>query len=91
MLARYGGEEFVALLPGLDLAAAAAFTENLRRRVEALPLEHSSSSAAPHVTVSAGVASAKPGAETTAATLVAAADAALYTAKRDGRNRVALG
>jgi diguanylate cyclase (GGDEF)-like protein len=91
VVGRYGGEEFVALLPGLDLVSAATFAENLRRRVEALSLEHASSSAAPHVTVSAGVASARPNAQTQAAALVAAADAALYAAKREGRNRVVLG
>ena len=91
VVARYGGEEFVVLLPGADLAAAAAYTENLRGRVEALALAHESSSAASHVTVSAGVAASVPTAQTQAATLVAAADAALYAAKREGRNRVALG
>jgi diguanylate cyclase (GGDEF)-like protein len=85
LVARYGGEEFVALLPGLSLADAFAVAEQLRSRVEALRIPHP---AGPHavVTVSAGVASVVPGAGPSSR-LTSAADAALYEAKRRGRNR----
>ena len=89
-VARYGGEEFVVLLPGMDADAAAAFAEGLRRRVEALAIPHECSSAARVVTVSLGVAAAVPRKGETPAGVLERADRALYTAKREGRNRVAV-
>jgi len=91
LVARYGGEEFVVLLPGLGLDEAFAFVDTLRSRVEAEGIAHAFSSAGPRVTVSAGVASARPRDGGPSAVLVAATDAALYEAKRGGRNRVARG
>ena len=88
-VARYGGEEFALLLPGLDAEQAAAFAELLRARVEALGIAHATSLAAPVVTISAGVAARVPRRNATSHALVAAADRALYAAKREGRNRVA--
>jgi diguanylate cyclase (GGDEF)-like protein len=81
LVARYGGEEFVVLLPGMGAAEAAAVAERLRASVEALALPHNASAVARVVTLSVGVA-------TRPAALVAAADEALYRAKREGRNRV---
>jgi diguanylate cyclase (GGDEF)-like protein len=83
--ARYGGEEFAMLLPGLDVASAMHVAEQLRVTVEKRDLEHA---AAPrgHVTVSIGVASLRPTPGTPAHALIEAADAALYAAKRRGRN-----
>ncbi|QGY03045.1 GGDEF domain-containing protein [Methylobacterium mesophilicum SR1.6/6] len=84
---RIGGEEFVVLLPGLDAEAASAAAERLRRAIVNLQIGH-----APEVgdvaTVSIGVASAEPDAGETPDTLFMAADAALYAAKKAGRNRV---
>lgn len=78
--ARYGGEEFVVLLPGVDGAGATAFAERVRARlrdgVDAVP-----------ITVSAGVACYPENAIDLDA-LVGRADAALYEAKRGGRDRV---
>ena len=85
LVARYGGEEFVALLPGLSLADAYVVAEHLRTRVEALRIPHPSGKDA-IVTVSAGVASVVPG-HGPASRLTSAADAALYEAKRRGRNQ----
>ncbi|HRY44884.1 MAG TPA: diguanylate cyclase, partial [Thermoanaerobaculia bacterium] len=85
LVARYGGEEFVALLPGLSLADAYVVAEHLRTRVEALRIPHPSAKDA-IVTVSAGVASVVPG-HGPASRLTSAADAALYEAKRRGRNQ----
>ena len=85
LVARYGGEEFVALLPGLSLADAYSVAEQLRARVEALRIPHPAGSDAV-VTVSAGVESLIPG-NGPASLLTSAADAALYEAKRRGRNR----
>jgi diguanylate cyclase (GGDEF)-like protein len=88
LAARYGGEEFVVLIPGADQAAAMAVAESLRAACEARSMAHPASSVGPIVTISLGVASCIPSDETTAASLVARADAALYRAKQDGRNRV---
>ncbi|APV48300.1 hypothetical protein BWI17_00550 [Betaproteobacteria bacterium GR16-43] len=86
--ARYGGEEFVILIPGADHAAALIFAESLRAAIEARAIPHPASSVAPTVTVSLGVAAHVPTAGGSPAGLVSEADAALYRAKQDGRNRV---
>jgi diguanylate cyclase (GGDEF)-like protein len=80
LAARYGGDEFVVLLPDTDIAAAVEVAGDLRERIEAAPAPRP-------VTVSIGVAgSANAGLD--GASLLAAADAAMYLAKRAGRNRV---
>lgn len=89
-LARYGGEEFVALLPQTNLQGAHATAERMREAVQRLCIPHAYSTAAPVVTVSLGVTSAVPGTSDPAAALVEAADRALYRAKHEGRNRVAV-
>jgi diguanylate cyclase (GGDEF)-like protein len=89
-VARYGGEEFALILPDLDAEQARGYAESLRTRVEALRLAHGSSEASAHVTLSIGVATLVVGRGVLAPELVAAADAALYEAKRGGRNRVML-
>lgn len=81
---RYGGEEFVLLLPETPLAGAVVVAERLRASIEAegLLVEQGQ-----HVTVSAGVATSLPTDDPITAVL-RRADAALYRAKRAGRNRV---
>jgi diguanylate cyclase (GGDEF)-like protein len=85
--ARYGGEEFAIILPGHDQEAARSRAEKLRAGVEGLRLPHGGSGTAPWVTVSVGVATLRPG-EDDGTSLLAAADWALYQAKRSGRNQV---
>lgn len=87
LVARYGGEEFVVLMSGADMSAGVAFAEDVRRLLAELGIEHP---AAPRrrVTASFGVASVVPTAEGSPDALIAAADAALYEAKRGGRDRV---
>jgi diguanylate cyclase (GGDEF)-like protein len=87
-VARYGGEEFAILLPATDPAGAGVVAERIRAAVEALRLPHSGSDIAGHVTVSIGVASATVTSDGVPTQLVGAADAALYRAKKEGRNRV---
>ena len=89
LVARFGGEEFVVLLPSMVAGDAAALAERLRQSVEALGLPHNASTVSRVVTVSVGVATAFAEERTSPAALVAAADGALYRAKREGRNRVA--
>jgi len=90
LAARFGGEEFIAVLPATAPAGAAVIAERIRCRVEALNLPHRASSCADRITVSVGAASTSPQRGTEPAQLIAAADAALYQAKRAGRNRVSL-
>jgi diguanylate cyclase (GGDEF)-like protein len=83
VVARFGGEEFVALLPGSDSANADLFTERIR-----LALAAADPSGLPAVRVSAGVAAAAGPSDLEA--LLHRADAALYTAKRSGRDRTVI-
>jgi diguanylate cyclase (GGDEF)-like protein len=87
-VARYGGEELAVLLPRTGLAQAARVAEAIRERVAGERLSHRGSPLLPYVTVSIGVSAARPRTERDATALVAAADRALYAAKRAGRNRV---
>ncbi len=87
-IVRYGGEEFAIILPETSARGAEVVAERVRHRVAWLELEHRGSPVAPIVTVSVGVTSLEPGAGETTAELIARADAALYRAKADGRNRV---
>ncbi len=87
-VARYGGEEFAILLPATDPPGALIVAERIRAAVEALALPHAQSDIAGHVTVSVGVASVTVSSGGLPAQLVGAADAALYRAKKEGRNRV---
>ena len=80
---RYGGEEFAVIAEDVDLGGAAMLAERLRAAVAQGDV------GVPRVTISAGVAAWTPGKESLAAVL-AAADKALYAAKRGGRNRVEL-
>ncbi len=84
MLARVGGEEFLILLPGLTSEQAVARTERLRAACALASV--STREGDLHVTVSAGVATTS-GSTRSVDELMEAADAALYRAKREGRNR----
>jgi len=88
LAARYGGEEFAVLLPGAGMEAACIIAERIREGVEQLRIEHPAAKAAPVVTVSLGVAALVPMAGSDQQQLVQRADAALYRAKADGKNRL---
>jgi diguanylate cyclase (GGDEF)-like protein len=89
LLARYGGEEFAALLAGADRTSAARVAENLRGAIENAPLEAAFPAPPLRATISLGVASLPENGPHESAVLEAA-DRALYRAKREGRNRVAV-
>ncbi|MBB1624790.1 sensor domain-containing diguanylate cyclase [Achromobacter sp. UMC71] len=87
LVARYGGEEFVALLPGTPQERAIEIAEAIRQAVAGLRAQHEDNEGG-IATVSIGVATAIPQPGEASATLVEAADAAVYRAKEAGRNRV---
>jgi diguanylate cyclase (GGDEF)-like protein len=87
LAARYGGEEFAVLMPGMDLEAATSVAERLRKAVEERHLPHVKAPSG-FLTVSIGVAAFHPAPGARSQALVEAADAALYAAKRRGRNTV---
>jgi diguanylate cyclase (GGDEF)-like protein len=84
--ARYGGEELAVVLPETDIEGAFNLAERIRARIEALSFDTTDESDTLSVTASLGVASVAPGAGDGRA-LVAAADQALYEAKRAGKNK----
>jgi diguanylate cyclase (GGDEF)-like protein len=88
LVARYGGEEFVFILPDTPAVGAKVVAERLRARVEAATIEYGGEEPM-KVTISVGLASLEPGSSfASSLELVKAADAALYAAKRGGRNCV---
>jgi diguanylate cyclase (GGDEF)-like protein len=82
---RLGGEEFLILVPGSDLEHTAELAERLRERIAADPLGEGLA-----VTVSLGVGASVRGERFDYTAVFAEADAALYRAKRSGRNRVCI-
>jgi diguanylate cyclase (GGDEF)-like protein len=87
LVARYGGEEFVVVLPNTALGGAEDLARRIRAAVEDLGIKHEGGVGGV-VTVSLGAACVVPTPAAHPGTLVAAADAALYRAKREGRNCV---
>lgn len=85
--ARYGGEELAVVLPQTDLAGAEQQAERMRAAIEGMEIQRLDGGGLLPITASFGVASF-PGEGGDKTELIAAADAALYRAKRGGRNRV---
>jgi diguanylate cyclase (GGDEF)-like protein len=86
--ARYGGEEMAVVLPQTDVGGAELLAERMRAAIESLRIERLDGEGPLQVTASFGVASL-PQSARDKDSLVAEADAALYRAKRTGKNRVA--
>src|SRR5205823_14517474 len=88
--ARYGGEEFGVILTHTEAEGAATAAERLLSAVRAYRMPHRVSPVAPHVTVSVGLATMIPQEGMAPAELIRRADFALYQAKEEGRNRLAV-
>ena len=84
--ARYGGEEFAVALPETGMSGALEAAERIRSRIESEPIPRVDGEGTLRVTASVGAAS--DGTDGDAQALIAAADSALYEAKRAGKNRV---
>ena len=82
---RYGGDEFLIILPETSVAGASQVAENIRRAITSMELF--TGRPGERVTCSIGVAAGREG-ELEPEGVIARADAALYEAKRGGRNRV---
>ncbi len=87
-IARYGGEELLAILPSSGIDGALHAAERLRTAVHGLVVSTATGERLPTPTISVGVAEMVPGQSPD--DLIAAADAALYRAKRAGRDRVSV-
>jgi diguanylate cyclase (GGDEF)-like protein len=85
--ARYGGEEFSILLPQTGISEARVIAERIRRRVERTHFPHGKSQPLGAVTVSIGISAFGPELDTPAS-IIYAADQALYVAKGHGKNCV---
>ncbi len=87
--ARFGGEEFAIVMPEATVVQAAALAEAVRVRTRAMRIrQRGAAEVLLTITLSGGVTELRPGDDEH--TLIARADAALYRAKRDGRDRVAV-
>jgi diguanylate cyclase (GGDEF)-like protein/PAS domain S-box-containing protein len=87
LLARYGGEEFGVILPNTRRTGAESVAQAIQAEIKALHLPHPKSRVNDYLTVSMGIASVVPTPSQAVEDLVAAADSALYQAKRRGRDR----
>lgn len=86
LIGRYGGEEFLLVLPGCDLTTAFTRADQIRSKVSTKPID---TSAAPRtITLSMGIAVANGDSEVDLQRFIHRADAGLYEAKKNGRNRV---
>ncbi len=89
-VARFGGEEFIFVAIGLNREESLLLADRIRSEVEALGIEHQSSTVAPTITVSIGISHLLPNKEDRLDIILEMADQALYKAKSDGRNRLIL-
>jgi diguanylate cyclase (GGDEF)-like protein/PAS domain S-box-containing protein len=90
LTARYGGEEFAVVLPGIGSDAARGLAERARCAVWRLAIPHTGAPGVDRVTVSIGAITLGPDQRSEPLALIERADQALYQAKSEGRNRVAL-
>lgn len=88
VLARFGGEEFILMLPNMPEEYAIAFADKLRGAIWNLAIPHQKSRIGQQISVSIGISTYDQASLGATASLIEAADAALYKAKQNGRNQV---
>jgi diguanylate cyclase (GGDEF)-like protein/PAS domain S-box-containing protein len=92
IVSRYGGEEFVVVLPETEGPGAFKISEEIRKQIELLHVEHSGNTVSSYVTASLGVDTMMPDESLKdPKLLIRRADKALYEAKNQGKNRVVVG
>jgi diguanylate cyclase (GGDEF)-like protein len=87
IIARYGGEEFVAILPDTDESGVGVVANRILKGMEERHILHEKSEAAAYVTVSIGSTTVRVSYHHKIADYIKCADKAMYTSKRNGRNR----
>ncbi|ELS01563.1 diguanylate cyclase (GGDEF) domain-containing protein [Xenococcus sp. PCC 7305] len=90
LVARYGGEEFVVVLPNTDFEGASAIAKRIQDELQQFQIAHEKSEVSPFLTISIGLTYQIPTPGHDCKQMVGEADAALYMAKRQGRNRYCL-
>jgi diguanylate cyclase (GGDEF)-like protein/PAS domain S-box-containing protein len=90
-IARYGGDEFVIILPNANAEEACMIADQMVKNVRKAKIPHNYSDVADHVTISIGIASGIANSSLTINNSFKAADNALLSAKKAGRNRFILG
>jgi len=88
MAARFGGEEFILILPETTINAAYNIAKRIHRDVANYAIEHKNSEVSEYVTISTGIACTIPAPGSSIDALIKSADEALYTAKKNGRNKI---
>lgn len=83
---RYGGEEFIAVLPGADKKVGMYVAQKIQENIRELNIPHEKSDVSDRITLSIGLVSAVPQAQTKMQQYIDRADAALYLSKKNGRN-----
>lgn len=90
VVARYGGEEFAIIVPDANAQGAMLLAKRIQEGVQQLRIEHKGSSISDRVTLSIGIAVVTSELDAAASSIIAMADQALYQAKNQGRNRIAV-
>jgi diguanylate cyclase (GGDEF)-like protein/PAS domain S-box-containing protein len=90
LAARYGGEEFALLMPGTEAEGCVLVGDDIREALHALAIPHAKNLPARRVSASLGGATNNPTGSAECASLIEAADRALYSAKEQGRNRMVM-
>ena len=89
-MARYGCDDFVVVLPTTDVSGALKVAEKIHSQLKMVTIDKANGAGPTKLAVSIGVASAMPSKQSSTKILIAAADEALYMAKKEGGSRIRL-